>query len=95
MAKARQSREGGSYHVRVSLAQTGRWLWSLGRLAAGLSAEELDGEAVHRTFIETMASGFGTLKAVTHSAMLSTTPARWARPAMPLGSHPPEWPVPA
>ena len=32
MAKARQSREGGSWHVRVSLAQTGRWLWNLGRL---------------------------------------------------------------
>src|SRR5262249_49321621 len=31
MARARQSREGGSWHVRVSLAQTGRWLWSLGR----------------------------------------------------------------
>ena len=28
MAKARQSREGGSWHVRVSLAQTGRWLWN-------------------------------------------------------------------
>ena len=26
MARARQSREGGSWHVRVSLAQTGRWL---------------------------------------------------------------------
>src|SRR6516225_2528365 len=33
MAKARQSREGGSYLVRVSLAQTGRWLWGLGRIA--------------------------------------------------------------
>ena len=28
MARARQSREGGSWHVRVSLAQTGRWLWN-------------------------------------------------------------------
>src|SRR5258705_2245223 len=33
MARARQSREGGSWHVRVSLAQTGRWLWNLGRVA--------------------------------------------------------------
>ena len=30
MAKARQAREGGSWHVRVSLAQTGRWLWNSG-----------------------------------------------------------------
>ena len=37
MAKARQAREGGSWHVQVSLAQTGRWLWNLGRLADGLA----------------------------------------------------------
>ncbi|WP_441259141.1 CoA transferase [Bradyrhizobium sp. 521_C7_N1_3] len=93
MAKARQAREGGSWHVRVSLAQTGRWLWNLGRLDGGLDTPDLTGEAVHAAFIEPMPSGFGTLKAVRHSALLSTTPGRWSRPAMPLGSHPPQWPA--
>ncbi|MGY4290907.1 crotonobetainyl-CoA:carnitine CoA-transferase CaiB-like acyl-CoA transferase [Bradyrhizobium sp. LM2.7] len=93
MAKARQVREGGSWHVRVSLAQTGRWLWNLGRLEHGLNTPDLTGEAVHAAFIESMPSGFGTLKAVKHSAVMSKTPALWGRPAMPLGSHPPEWPV--
>ncbi|CUT10586.1 CAIBBAIF family protein [Bradyrhizobium sp.] len=93
MAKARQAREGGSWHVRVSLAQTGRWLWNLGRLENGLNTPDITGEAVHAAFIESMPSGFGTLKAVRHSALLSKTPARWSRPAMPLGSHPAEWPV--
>lgn len=92
MAKARQAREGGSWHVRVSLAQTGRWLWNLGRLDGGPNTPDITGEAVHAAFIESMPSGFGTLKAVRHSALLSTTPARWSRPAMPLGSHPPQWP---
>jgi crotonobetainyl-CoA:carnitine CoA-transferase CaiB-like acyl-CoA transferase len=32
MALMRKAREGGSWHVRVSLAQTGRWLAGLGRL---------------------------------------------------------------
>ncbi|MBI5264670.1 MAG: CoA transferase [Bradyrhizobium sp.] len=91
MARARQSREGGSWHVRVSLAQTGRWLWNLGRIADGLKTEDLKGDAV-RPFLVEMPSGFGTLRAVSHSAALSKTPAFWARPAMPLGSHPPEWP---
>jgi crotonobetainyl-CoA:carnitine CoA-transferase CaiB-like acyl-CoA transferase len=91
MAKARQSREGGSWHVRVSLAQTGRWLWNLGRLADGLKTEDLRGEAV-ASFMEQTPSGFGALRAVSHSAHLSRTPARWERPAMPLGSHPPQWP---
>lgn len=92
MAKARQASEGGSWHVRVSLAQTGRWLWNLGRLDGGLNTPDLTGEAVHAAFMETVSSGFGTLKAVRHSAVLSKTPAQWRRPAMPLGSHPPQWP---
>jgi crotonobetainyl-CoA:carnitine CoA-transferase CaiB-like acyl-CoA transferase len=92
MAKARQSREGGSWHVRVSLAQTGRWLWNLGRVSDGFRTEDLKGEAV-RPFVEEMPSGFGSLQAVRHSAMLSKTGAFWARPAMPLGSHPPRWPA--
>jgi len=90
MAKARQSRDGGSWHVRVSLAQTGRWLWNLGRVADGLETEDLRGEAVRR-YVEEVASGFGPLRSISHSAKLSKTPAFWARPAVPLGSHPPKW----
>lgn len=93
MAKARQAREGGSWHARVSLAQTGRWLWDLGRLDGGLNTPDLTGEAVHTAFIENMPSGFGMLKAVRHAAMLSKTPSQWSRPAMPLGSHPAQWPA--
>ncbi len=92
MAKARQSREGGSWHVRVSLAQTGRWLWNLGRIADGIKTEDLKGETV-MPLIEEAPSGFGALRSVRHSALLAKTPACWARPAMPLGSHPPQWPV--
>jgi crotonobetainyl-CoA:carnitine CoA-transferase CaiB-like acyl-CoA transferase len=92
MAKARQAREGGSWHVQVSLAQTGRWLWNLGRVADGLAIEDLKGEAV-KPFIEEASSGFGALRSVRHSAVLAKTPAFWARPAMPLGSHPPQWPA--
>jgi hypothetical protein len=91
MAKARQSREGGSWHVRVSLAQTGRWLWNLGRVADGFKTEDLKADDI-TPFIEDTPSGFGPLGSVSHSAELSKTPAFWARPAMPLGSHPPQWP---
>ena len=93
MAKARQAREGGSWHVRVSLAQTGRWLWNLGRIADGLKTEDLTGAEV-TPLIEEVPSGFGPLRSVRHSAILSKTPAFWSRPAMPLGSHPPQWPGP-
>ena len=59
--------------------------------AHGLKTEDLKGEAV-LPFMEELPSGFGPLQAVSHSAVLSRTPAFWARPAMPLGSHPPQWP---
>jgi crotonobetainyl-CoA:carnitine CoA-transferase CaiB-like acyl-CoA transferase len=91
MARARQAREGGSWHVRVSLAQTGRWLWNLGRLEDGLKTADLPGDAV-KPFVEELRSGFGALHSVKPSAALSKTPAFWARPSMPLGSHPPQWP---
>ena len=51
MAKARQAREGGSWHVRVSLAQTGRWLWNLGRLAEGLKTPDFYGDEI-KPYIE-------------------------------------------
>ena len=92
MAKLRQSREGGSWHVRVSLAQTGRWFWNLGRIADGLKTADIKPEVVG-PFMQDMSSGFGTLNAVSHAARLSKTSAFWARPAIPLGSNPPEWPA--
>ena len=94
MARARQAREGGSWHVRVSLARTGYWLWDLGRLADGLKAADYNNDEV-QTFMEDLPSGFGPLHSVRHSAVLSKTPAFWDRPAMPLGSHQPQWPATA
>ena len=92
MAKARQSCEGGSWHVRVSLAQTGRWIWNLGRVANGLKTEDLKAEEI-APFVEQVQSGFGSLQAIRHAAQLSQTLAFWSRPAMPLGSHSPRWPA--
>jgi crotonobetainyl-CoA:carnitine CoA-transferase CaiB-like acyl-CoA transferase len=93
MAKARQAREGGSWLVRVSLAQTGRWLWNLGHVADGFRTADLKADEAGQ-YLEDMPSGFGPLRATSHSAILSKTPAWWVRPAMPLGSHQPQWPAP-
>ncbi|GER11540.1 CoA transferase [Variovorax boronicumulans] len=87
----RQLQEGGSWHVQVSLAQTGQWLRGLGRVDGGLSIARAD----VAPYVETSASGFGELAAVRHSAQLSHTPAAWPRPSMPPGSHPPVWPAAA
>jgi hypothetical protein len=89
-ALLRHSREGGSWHVRVSLAQTGHWLRSLGRVD-GLGVRDPAREDV-LDCLEESDSGFGRLSAVRHPAILSETPARWARPSVPLGTNAPEWP---
>lgn len=83
-----QQREGGSWHVQVSLAQTGQWLRSLGRVRDGLSAPKPD----LKPYVETSDSGFGRLAALRHSAQLQRTPAAWLRPSMPPGCDPPVWP---
>ena len=87
-ALCRQQREGGSWHVQVSLAQTGQWLRSLGRVANGL---DIDKPSM-KPWLETSDSGFGKLVAVRHSAQLARTRAGWPRPSMPPGSHPAAWP---
>jgi crotonobetainyl-CoA:carnitine CoA-transferase CaiB-like acyl-CoA transferase len=87
-ALRRQQREGGSWHVQVSLAQTGQWLRGLGRVPGGLLITRPD--VALRA--ETTTSGFGELTALRHSAQIARTPAAWPRPSMPPGSHPPAWP---
>ncbi|MDB6141876.1 MAG: fldA 1 [Pseudomonas sp.] len=86
-ALCRQQREGGSWQVQVSLAQTGHWLRSLGRVADGLKIAKPNIEP----YLETTSSGFGQLKAVRPSAHLSRTPAGYARPSMPPGSDEAKW----
>lgn len=83
----RQQREGGSWHVQVSLAQTGLWLRQLGRVEGGLGVRPLPLDP----WLETTASGFGALCALRHSARLSRTPAAWPRPSVPPGRSQPHW----
>ena len=87
-ALLRQQREGGSWHVRVSLARTGLWLRELGRVAGGFGAPAADFGDV----METSSSGWGELGAIRPAARFSHTPAGYARPSMPPGSHPLAWP---
>ena len=87
-ALLRQSSGGGSWHVRVSLAQTAHWLRRLGRRAPDLSATRPDFKAL----AEAYPSGFGRLEAMPHAARFSQTPPRWTRPSMPPGTHAAVWP---
>lgn len=90
-ALGRRAKEGGSWHVQLSLAQTGRWIRQLGRVPDGLALNDPGFDAVQDR-LEPVASGFGRLTLVSHAAELGQTPVHWTRPAVPLGTHPPRWP---
>lgn len=87
-ALLRQQREGGSWHVRVSLARTAQWLREFGRVENGFAAPAPDFTGL----METSSSGYGDLTASCHAARFSHTPSTWNKPSMPPGSHPLRWP---
>jgi crotonobetainyl-CoA:carnitine CoA-transferase CaiB-like acyl-CoA transferase len=92
-ALERRAREGGSYHVRVSLAQTGRWLTSQPRVDAerlAAAQNELPPERLASLMTET-ATPYGLLRHLKPIAWMSETPPRWDLPSVPLGHHKPEW----
>jgi crotonobetainyl-CoA:carnitine CoA-transferase CaiB-like acyl-CoA transferase len=89
-ALARRADEGGSWHVRASLAQTGYWFRHLGRID-GTACPDPGIDQV-RDRLEDGASGFGRLTTVRHAAVMSETPPDWALPSVPLGTQPPAWP---
>jgi crotonobetainyl-CoA:carnitine CoA-transferase CaiB-like acyl-CoA transferase len=91
MALRRQREEGGSWLVRVSLAQTGTWIQRLGRLEKGFACADPTFEDV-QDLLETTESGFGPMTAVKHAVEMSATPITWERPSVPLGTHPAQWP---
>jgi crotonobetainyl-CoA:carnitine CoA-transferase CaiB-like acyl-CoA transferase len=92
MALMRKAQEGGSWHVRVSLAQTGHWLTGLGRVEDGFACPEPTGEEV-KALAGEIDTQFGRVRFIEHAAQLSETPAFWERPPVKLGTHAPVWPV--
>ncbi|HYC46888.1 MAG TPA: CoA transferase [Burkholderiales bacterium] len=94
IALARRTREGGSWLVRISLAQVGRWLVQRGEVpesalkdvAKDFTPAELD------RWSTASDTPVGRLQHLAPVLQLSETPARWARPTVPLGYHEPVWP---
>ena len=86
-ALIKQQREGGSWHVRLSLAQTSAWLRHLGRIQGAMKTATVD----RKPYLETLASGYGELTAIRHSACLAAGTAHDARPSSPPGTHAASW----
>ena len=94
VALRRRASEGGSYLVRVSLAQAAHWLDRLGRTGddqapLGLPDPGPDDVADLSMTTET---AWGRLEHLGPGVTLSETPPGWDRPPVPLGTDAPAWP---
>ena len=93
-ALARRAREGGSWLVRLSLAQTGRWLVGQGQVPESELSNipsDFTGEEIAQWSTSSQVPG-GELKHLAPVLELSETRPYWARPSVPLGYHDPVWP---
>ena len=94
LALARRVREGGSWLVRISLAQVGRWLVNQGQVSeaelAGAAAE-FTPEEIESWLTDTDVPA-GRLGHLSPTLELSETRPYWVRPTVPLGYHDPVWP---
>ncbi|HEX4301312.1 MAG TPA: CoA transferase [Rhizomicrobium sp.] len=92
VALRRRALYGGSYLVRVSLAQTAMWIRGLGLAdAARLDAvRALSGDEI-ASFSIASETGFGPMTHLRPPVAMSATPARWARGVVPLGTDKPVW----
>jgi crotonobetainyl-CoA:carnitine CoA-transferase CaiB-like acyl-CoA transferase len=95
VALARRAREGGSWLVRISLAQVGKWIVDLGEVPAAAArdapAEFTPDELERWSMVSDTPSG--PLRHLKPVVQMSETPTYWARPSVPLGYHQPVWPA--
>ena len=95
VALKRRAEQGGSWLVRTSLAQVGKWLVNQGEVPESELkdiAPEFTSEEIARWSVTTQ-SPAGVLRHFSPILGLSETPPRWDRPSVPLGHHQPAWPA--
>jgi crotonobetainyl-CoA:carnitine CoA-transferase CaiB-like acyl-CoA transferase len=93
VALQRRAREGGSYHIELSLAQTGHYLDTLGRTdAATAQCRPADlSEARLAELTMERDTPYGRLSYLSPVARLPLTPARWELPSVPADHDSPQW----
>ena len=85
----RQHTEGGSWLVQLSLAQTGAWLQSLGRVDALDRPDPTADDVAY--LMEEMDSPFGRLRHIKPAGTVDGVAPHWERPPVPLGSDVADW----
>lgn len=90
LALARRAREGGSYHVRVSLCQSGMFIYRQGKLDSVPADADVDPSVLQQVRIETIGDA-GQFRHLGPVLELSETRPHWIRPTPALGIDEPVW----
>ena len=90
LALARRAKEGGSYHVRVSLCQTAMMIYRNGKIQNELAPKELSLREIADLSILS-STHLGEAKHLAPVLYLSETPPFWEMPTPKLGGNKAEW----
>ncbi len=90
LALARRAREGGSYHVQVSLCQSGLFIYRRGKTRFERGGMDLDEAELDALRIQTEPER-GPIRHLGPVLQLSETPPRWSRPTPTLGANRARW----
>lgn len=91
-ALRRRALYGGSYLVRVSLAQTAHWFKLLGRI---IPSNHIPTQEMIKELLIRSVTPFGQLEYLKPILKMSETEAHWDKTTVPLGIHRPEWKIAA
>ena len=90
LALARRAREGGSYHVRVSLCQSGMFIYRQGKTEFNAPNMDISAAELAEFCIDTKPAS-GPIRHLGPVLQLSETPPHWTRPTPVLGGDATEW----
>jgi hypothetical protein len=90
LALGRRAREGGSYHVRASLCQSGMFIQQQHRVDFEEEGMVVDKQLTDEILLST-STPYGDMKHLGPILQMSQTPPAWDRPSSPLGTHGASW----
>ena len=90
LALGRRAREGGTYHVRVSLCQSAMFLLRQSRVDFPQEGMDISQRDLN-DLLKVTDSPYGKIKHLGPTLQMSETSPRWELPSKPLGSHSAEW----
>ena len=90
-ALIRREKEGGSYLVKISLAQTAMWLQSFGKFSKS-EIENTEMDLIKLSdYMLSAHTGHGYMDYFGHPVKYSITKAKWEKVSVPAGYHPSTW----